>query len=498
MMALGLGLGLRAQCPLTEAVDFTATDIHGTEVHLFDILDGGQYVLIDFFFTTCGPCQTATPKIVSSYYSFGCNMHDVFYIEISDRDSNAACLNWVNNFGVEYPTISGAAGGSTICNQFQIGYFPTIILIKPDRQIVIQDLWPINNAQTIITALENQGVEQHACGSSPEVTISIDLVTETEVTATFTPNEDCASYAYTIATESEIEEWMSMTGLALPEYLWTYGIPGSETISNTFNGLTPETEYTLFAVPADLDGNLGEVVQETVTTTNSGGDDIMPDFTGTDIHGNVIHLYDLLDAGQAAVLYFFHSDYAPCATLIPYVTKTYSAFGCNQHDVFFMEISSYDHDNTCQTWTETYDIEFPTISRDGGGNAIAQSIPVAFYPTVMIIRPDHTIAIRDLYPIESSLSIIHALENEGYQQYNCPTNVDEHSQSLTISPNPANNVVTLKGENLGTVQVYNALGQMIDEFEANGDELRFNTSGYDNGVYFIKTGETSLRFLVTH
>ena len=77
ILALAFGFGLKAQCPYTEAIDFTATDCHGTEVHLFDILDGGQAVLIDFFFTTCGPCQQATPKIAQSYTAMGCNMYDV-------------------------------------------------------------------------------------------------------------------------------------------------------------------------------------------------------------------------------------------------------------------------------------------------------------------------------------------------------------------------------------------------------------------------------------
>lgn len=40
------------QTPLTVAVDFTATDTQGVERNLFDILAGGQYVCIDFFFTT--------------------------------------------------------------------------------------------------------------------------------------------------------------------------------------------------------------------------------------------------------------------------------------------------------------------------------------------------------------------------------------------------------------------------------------------------------------
>lgn len=163
LVALAFGFGLKAQCPLTQAVDFTATDCHGTQVHLFDILDGGQAVLIDFFFTSCNICQQAAPKITESYTIMGCNQHDVFYIEISDRDSNTACQTWCQTYGIEYPTISGAAGGAEICNTYNIGGFPTVILIMPDRHIVIQDLWPVNNTQTIVTALEQQGIQPHAC-----------------------------------------------------------------------------------------------------------------------------------------------------------------------------------------------------------------------------------------------------------------------------------------------------------------------------------------------
>ncbi|MBP5642979.1 MAG: T9SS type A sorting domain-containing protein [Bacteroidales bacterium] len=163
-----------AQCPLTTAVDFTATDCHGTEVHLFDILDGGQYVLIDFFYYSCSACNQTAPYMVQSYSAFGCNQHDVFYMEISDRDSDAVCQNWVNNYGVEYPTISGAAGGAAINDQYGIGAYPTVILIAPDRHIVINDLWPINNAQTVINQLQNYGIQQYDCEPGPtgEVTLS--------------------------------------------------------------------------------------------------------------------------------------------------------------------------------------------------------------------------------------------------------------------------------------------------------------------------------------
>ena len=611
ILALAMGFGLKAQCPLTTAVDFTATDCHGTEVHLFDILDGGQYVLIDFFFVNCGPCQQATPKVVESYYAMGCNMHDVFYMEISDRDSDAACQNWCQNYGVEYPTIGGPAGGSGICNTYQIGAFPTVILIAPDRQILINDLWPINNAQTVITALEQHGLQQHDCNTpsyNPQVSITIDQVLETEVTATFTPNADCASYGYMMATEAEIQEWMGIAGLDLPEYLWTYGMPGSGVISNTFGDLTPNTEYNIYAVPADIDGNLGEVVIEPVTTTPGGGSDIMPDFTATDIEGNTIHLYDILDSGQAVLINFFLTGDPYSEQPMQDVIEAYRLYGCNAHDVFFMEISPNGHDDACQAWVDQFGVKYPTISRDGGGNDIAQAIPVGYYPTIMLIRPDHTFANRDIYPPTLEY-IIDAFEGEGYIQYpcyeetltfsidtahlsmstlaeiivynntiedatihsiqesnelglcmlyfltsdleeyhNCPDglditipmgdslylcifpeiiwktevtpdivtltsnlpdasftvmvehawSVDENEASIALFPNPANDFVTLKGEDLGTVRVYNALGQKMEEFEANGNELRINTSGYESGVYVVKTGEKMMKFVVKH
>ena len=607
LLALALGFGLKAQCPLNQAVDFTATDCHGTEVHLFDILDGGQYVLIDFFFVNCGPCQQATPKVVESYYAMGCNMHDVFYMEISDRDSDAACQNWCQNYGVEYPTISGPAGGSGICNTYQIGAFPTVILIAPDRQILINDLWPISNAQTVINALEQHGLQQHDCNTpsyNPQVSITVDQVLETEVTATFTPNADCASYGYMMATEAEIQEWMGIAGLDLPEYLWTYGMPGSGVISNTFGDLTPNTEYNIYAVPADIDGNLGEVVIEPVTTTPGGGSDIMPDFTATDIEGNEIHLYDILDAGQAVLINFFLTGDPYSEQPMPDMIEAYRLYGCNAHDVFFMEICANAYDEACQAWVDRFGVEYPTISRTGGGNDIAQAIPVGYYPTIMLIRPDHTFANRDIYP-PSLEYIIDAMNGEGYEQHECPyeetltfnTNtvnlnlceitwitvynntaedatitsicddlywleftldgqelfschfpleftipqggsvelgilcevvgkravvpdlvtitsnlpdahftvmvddtwsVDENEASTMLFPNPANDFVTLSGETLGTVRIYNALGQKVDEFEANGSEIRINTSGYESGVYVVRIGEKMMKFVVKH
>ena len=458
ILALAIGFGLKAQCPLTQAVDFTATDVHGTEVHLFDILDGGQYVLVDFFFVNCGPCQIATPKVVESYYAMGCNQHDVFYIEISDRDSDAACLNWVNNYGVEYPTISGAAGGSGISNTYQIGAFPTVILIAPDRSIVINDLWPINNAQSVITALEQHGLQQHDCNAvtyDPQVSISIDDVTDTSVTATFTPNEDCVSYRYMLTTESAMEGWVQMMGLSVQEIVNTLGILGEGVFTNTFPNLEPNMEFAIYAVPSDINGELGEVVLATFTT--------LPMFDET----------LTFSADTISLTYGEMSWITVYNNTIDNVTVT---GGCDALGMLVFKIGGEFF--TCQTSP----FEFEVLQGESFQLGVICSDVISgksIVPDVVTLssnRPDANFVVM----VDDTWS------------------VDENEASITLFPNPANDFVTLKGESLGTVRVYNTLGQKVDEFEANGSELRINTTCYENGVYVVKVGEQTMKFVVKH
>jgi len=52
LLSLSLFSIISAQTPLDEAVDFTGTDVEGETHHLFEYLDAGKHVLIEFFFTT--------------------------------------------------------------------------------------------------------------------------------------------------------------------------------------------------------------------------------------------------------------------------------------------------------------------------------------------------------------------------------------------------------------------------------------------------------------
>ena len=164
LIALGLITASSAQTPLTTAVDFTVTTTEGHQFKLFDTLAGNKFVLIDFFYTTCGPCQLAAPKINSSYEFYGCNTSNVFFIGIDQGDTDAEVIAFHNTYGVHYPCVSGTqGGGDAVCSSYGITAYPTVILIAPDHAIIDNDIWPINSMTDINNVLTPAGCVPKTC-----------------------------------------------------------------------------------------------------------------------------------------------------------------------------------------------------------------------------------------------------------------------------------------------------------------------------------------------
>ncbi|MBR1514077.1 MAG: redoxin domain-containing protein [Bacteroidales bacterium] len=233
------------------------------------------------------------------------------------------------------------------------------------------------------------------------------------------------------------------------------------------------------------------------------------DFTATDCHGNTIHLYDILDGGQYVVIDFFFLQCQPCQMTVGNVVQSYRELGCNQHDVFYMEVSPIDDNAACQTWIDTYGVEYPTIGTSGNGMSICQSYGVSGYPRLILISPDHEIVIDDIYP-SSAQTVINELAAFGIEKHECdPTDVEENGSStpstgsgtsgtLSVYPNPAQDYVTVSGEEPCNVVIYNALGQKMDEFATEGQPVIIPTRQYPNGIYFVKAGEQTQRLVITH
>ena len=95
----------------------------------------------------------------------GCNMHDVFYMEISYTDTDAICQQWANEHGVEFPTIGKDGGGNEVFELYGITACPTLVLIMPDRSIPIKgllQLYPFSS-QDVVNAMQQNGLQPHDC-----------------------------------------------------------------------------------------------------------------------------------------------------------------------------------------------------------------------------------------------------------------------------------------------------------------------------------------------
>lgn len=163
-----------AQTTLTTAVNITGTDINGNPYDLFTSLNAGKYVVVDFLFTNCGPCQNCAPKLWQAFTDYGCNGPgaQIEFISINRDDNNATMHAWeasyMNATGPYPIAFSGTQGGpsggpQTFNSTYGISAFPTMILIAPNKTILEQDMWPINTAADFTTYFQAHALNPTPC-----------------------------------------------------------------------------------------------------------------------------------------------------------------------------------------------------------------------------------------------------------------------------------------------------------------------------------------------
>lgn len=123
--------------------NFTGTDLQGNSHTLYNYLDQGYTVVVDVSATWCGPCWNYHNggALETLYAQHGMGSADpkviILFIE-GDASTTLADLNgtgsntqgnWVS--GTPYPIIDNAS----IANTLDIGYFPTLYKICPNRVI---------------------------------------------------------------------------------------------------------------------------------------------------------------------------------------------------------------------------------------------------------------------------------------------------------------------------------------------------------------------------
>ena len=113
----------------TTAMNFNIVDCNGTPHVLYDDLDAGKAVIIEYFMTSCSPCVTAGNTLESMKADLMAEfpgMIKAYAFGFNNSYSCATVNNWVNTNGfTSYPSDSGAA---------QVAYYggmgmPTIVIL---------------------------------------------------------------------------------------------------------------------------------------------------------------------------------------------------------------------------------------------------------------------------------------------------------------------------------------------------------------------------------
>lgn len=135
--------GINAQTTLDTALNFNVKDIYGNSHKLFHILDSNNYVVLNFFTTSCGPCVTYAPEFQQAYLHYNNNTCGVYFLGIVWGSNNASVHDFDSTYGLTFPTVSGSQGnGNSVILAYNILSYPTVILIAPNHEIINQYIYP--------------------------------------------------------------------------------------------------------------------------------------------------------------------------------------------------------------------------------------------------------------------------------------------------------------------------------------------------------------------
>lgn len=114
-------------------------DVYGTELKLSSFFNKGEYVLLNFWGTWCGPCKEDHPLLKNLYKKYG---KKVNFIGLAVDHDIERVVEYIEEEGLDWQnifiSIRDLYNEQSLPVQFNITGYPTYLLIDPKGKILVR------------------------------------------------------------------------------------------------------------------------------------------------------------------------------------------------------------------------------------------------------------------------------------------------------------------------------------------------------------------------